>query len=141
MFLSSSLPIAWTRWVLPRPGPPYRKNGLYLVPGELMMLRAAATANSLFEPIIKLSKVYFELRPLLSGFVWLLELLDLLIRFSIGSLMLISRGRILGLVVDITSNSKSFTVILLFLRALVIINILYVLHSILNHIVIFIKQN
>jgi len=68
--------MAWTRWVLPRPGPPYRKKGLYLVPGLSIILRAAPTARSLLEPIMKLSRVYFELRPLDDAVVidWRIEL-------------------------------------------------------------------
>src|SRR5690606_2521344 len=60
------LPMAWIRWVLPRPTPPYRNNGLYEVPGFSATCKAAARANWLALPVTKLSNVSSALRRDLS---------------------------------------------------------------------------
>src|SRR5262249_5483357 len=50
------LPMALSRWVLPRPELLYMNNGLYTAPGVSDTARAAATASRLAEPTTKLSK-------------------------------------------------------------------------------------
>src|SRR6478609_8468926 len=52
-----ALPMAWIRWVLPRPTPPYRNNGLYEVPGFSATCSAAARASWLALPVTKFSNV------------------------------------------------------------------------------------
>ena len=53
-----STPIAWTRWVFPRPTPPYINNGLNEVPPGLFATANPADLASLLEsPSRKFSKV------------------------------------------------------------------------------------
>lgn len=59
------------------------------------MLRAAEAARSLFEPIMKLSRVYFELRPL--EVVWVLTSIGLMESLIGVGVAVISRGRTLDL--------------------------------------------
>ena len=57
------LPIAWIKWVLPRPTPPYIIKGLKeFLPGSSETVSAAVLAKSLLEPCIKELKVYVLLR-------------------------------------------------------------------------------
>ena len=82
-----------------------------------MILRAAETARSLFEPTIKLSRVYFWLSPVSVVVVVLVVFLILLIWFLMEVLDLVtSRGRDLVLLLLCTSKSIFVTVRLLFSR-------------------------
>src|SRR4051812_46911558 len=56
-FTRKWFPIAWIRCVLPRPVGPYTNNGLYAMPGLRITAWAAAYANSLNWPTIKVEKV------------------------------------------------------------------------------------
>src|SRR5262249_38958380 len=57
-----SWPMAWRRWVLPRPTPPQMKRGLYLGGSGLATARAAAWASWFDGPATKVSKLYLPLR-------------------------------------------------------------------------------
>ena len=92
------------------------------MPGASMMLLAAETAKSLLEPMTKLSRVYLELRPLLSmdwSLVALLRVTSTCFLIVVASDLVTSRGRTLDLTLDWTSKLTDFTSILLFLRAVV----------------------
>ena len=82
------------------------------MPGVSIILRAAPTARSLLEPITKLSRVYFELRPFADVVVVDLGM-DFVWRLIRLSFLVISRERTLDLVPLCTSKSIVFTVILL----------------------------
>ncbi len=45
IFSSTSFPIAFSKWVFPRPGPPYINKGLYIPPKLSATARAAAFAH------------------------------------------------------------------------------------------------
>ena len=118
-----AFPIACTKCVLPSPGPPYRKNGLYFPPGCFTISRATPAARSLFLPTTKLSKVYFEFSPVLNPPVGLrptsspTELIRSAPPRVIPSSFLISRDRTLVLPVDFTVKSILVNSILLCLNA------------------------
>ena len=82
------------------------------------MLFAAATATSLLLPMTKLSRVYFSLRPLLFSVEDVLR--DLIMEGFWFNPVEISRGRILGLTLDLTSKLMFLTVMLFLVRASVI---------------------
>ena len=49
-------PMACSRWVLPRPVPPWMNNGLKLTVGDVASVCAAVAATSLALPTMKVSK-------------------------------------------------------------------------------------
>ena len=49
-------PIACSKWVLPRPVPPWMNSGLKFTAGELARVRAAVAATSLAFPTTNVSK-------------------------------------------------------------------------------------
>ena len=64
LFCKILFTIACIKWVLPKPTPPYKNNGLYDSPGLSATAIAAACAKRLLLPTTNVSKVYFGLRVL-----------------------------------------------------------------------------
>src|SRR5204862_7057297 len=62
-FAEIACPMAFIKWVLPRPSPPYTKRGLYVRAGACATARLAACPISFFGRTTKDSNVFRGLSP------------------------------------------------------------------------------
>ena len=95
---------------MPRPVPPYIKNGLYVLAGFFLSFSAQVYANSLDGPFTKLSNVKDGFNGVLLAFIFICAIDAMLFVLEIEGLTLPTTTLICGFMpVSFSKSSESFS--------------------------------